>query len=74
MMAEDSSQHISRCGCHGRSMRDVLLLARHGQNNAIALGRHNVWANLIQIEHNSSDVGSSAVLGRSDLSHAVGAH
>jgi hypothetical protein len=72
--AEDASQDISRGCCDRRSVRDVLLLASHRQNNAVALGSDNVRANLIQIEHNSSDVRSGAVLRRPDLPHAVGVH
>ena len=74
MPPEDASQNISRRGCYRRSVRDVVLLASHRQNNAVAFGRYNVRADLVQIEHNSSDVGSRAVLRRPDLSHAVGVH
>lgn len=74
MPPEHASQYISRRGRYRRPVRDMLFLARDRQNNTIALGSYNVRAHLIQIQHNSSNVGRSAMLRRPDLSHAVGVH
>jgi hypothetical protein len=50
----------------------VLFLASHCENDAVSLGRDDVWTNLIEIENDASDIWRSAVLRSSNLPHAVG--
>jgi hypothetical protein len=73
-LAEDSRQNVSRGSRDWRTMRGVLFLASHSQDDAVSLSSYNVWANLIQIEDDTSDVWTGAMLRSSDLAYAIGVH
>jgi hypothetical protein len=52
-------------------MSDVFVLAGDGKNDTGSLGGYDVGANLVHIKNHTGDVWSRAVLGRSDLAHAI---
>lgn len=52
----------------------MFLFASNSENNAVSFGCDDVRTNLIQVEYNSSDIRTGAVLRGSHLPHAVGVH
>jgi hypothetical protein len=51
---------------------DVLVLAGDGENDGGSFRSYDVGADLIHIKNHTGDVRSGAVLGGSDLAHAIG--
>ena len=52
-------------------MSDVLVFSGDGENDGGSLGGYDVGANLVHIKNHTGDVWSGAVLGGSDLAHAI---
>lgn len=73
MPPEDTRNDVTRRSCDWCALRDMLL-AGHGENDGVSLGCHYIRANLIQIENDSRDVWSGAMLRSSNLPHSVGVH
>jgi hypothetical protein len=63
-------QQIAGSGGH-RCAAGVFVLAGDGQDDAGSLGGYDVRTNLIHVKNHTGDVGSRAVLGGSDLAHAI---
>jgi hypothetical protein len=51
---------------------DVLIFAGDGENDGSALRGYDIGADLVYIKNHTGDVRSGAVLGGSDLAHAIG--
>ena len=52
-------------------MSDVLIFAGDGENDGSSLGGYDIGADLIYIKNYTGDIRSGAVLGSSDLAHAI---
>jgi hypothetical protein len=50
---------------------DALVFAGDGENDGGSFGGHDVGADLVHIKNHTGDVRSGAVLGGSDLAHAI---
>jgi hypothetical protein len=71
-MAAENGQQIARGGCRWCAVSDVLVFAGDGENDGGSFGGYDVGTNLVHIKNHTGDVGSNAVLGGSDLAHAIG--
>jgi hypothetical protein len=68
----ENGQQIARGGSHWCAVSNMLIFAGDGENDGGSLGGYNVGADLVHIENHTGDVRSGAVLGGSDLAHAIG--
>jgi hypothetical protein len=50
---------------------DVLVFAGDGENDGGSFGGYDVGTDLVHIKNHTGDVWSGAVLGGSDLAHAI---